>query len=145
MIQTTKNAEIEKNVLDELSQIANSKGTLDAIYTRAAKSSLQVIIENAIGKAKQRLKHFDCPLAVTKGKEAFWILSEVGFIEDEFRNRIGYAIGFRDIMIHDYMNFDEKLLLNIVKNQEYNTILTFLIDDVNPSETIKKRIASFSY
>ncbi len=51
--QTLKNAETERRVLDELSQLADSQGELDAIHIRAAKSSLQVVIENAIGKAKR--------------------------------------------------------------------------------------------
>ncbi len=46
-------------------------------------------------------------------------------------------------MIHDYMQFDKNILLEIVKERKYLEVYMFLIEKPNISETIQKRIASF--
>ncbi len=129
----------EKLILDELSQ----KETLDKIEYRAAKSALQTLIENSIGKAKKILKEFDCPVVPTRGKDAIFFLYETGVIGDERYQALNAAIGFRNSMIHDYMQFDKKILLEVVKERKYMEIYAFLVEKPNYSETIKKRIASF--
>ena len=129
----------EKLILDELSK----KDTLDKIEYRAAKSALQTLIENSIGKAKKILKEYECPVVPTRGRDAIFFLYEIGLIEDELYRALNAAIGFRNSMIHDYMKFDKNILLDIVKERKYMQIYEFLIQKPNYSETIKKRIASF--
>jgi len=66
-LQKTKEiACVEKEVLDQLRKVGEQK-SLDLIQIRAAKSSLQVLIENAIGKAKRLLKFYQCPMVFHKG------------------------------------------------------------------------------
>jgi len=67
--KTVDIAEEEKEILDELS----SKESLNKIELRAAKSSLQTLIENSIGKAKKILKHYDCPIVPTRGRDAVFL------------------------------------------------------------------------
>jgi len=79
---TIKVANEEKEILDELSQ----KEELNKIEIKAAKSSLQTMIENAIDKAKKILKHYNCPIVPVRKADAFIFMHEIGLIdEDRFK------------------------------------------------------------
>jgi len=133
---TQKIATEEKNILDQLSQIDE----LSPIEIRAAKSSLQVLIENSIRKTKQILKHYNSPIIPQNSKDSIVLLHEIGAIEDdEFYELIG-AVGFRNSMIHDYMKFDVDVLFKILNNKTYASVYNFLVRDVNYKNIIIKRI-----
>ncbi|MBT4639554.1 MAG: DUF86 domain-containing protein [Deltaproteobacteria bacterium] len=138
-------ATVEKNVLDQLCELLATGKKLDQIQIRAAKSALQVLIENTIGKGKQILKHFQCPMVFHKGKEVFWVLTESGVIEENLQRILTQSIGFRNSMIHDYLNFDEKILVDILISEQHLIIYNFLIAPVELDETQKKRISTFTY
>ncbi len=138
--KTIEIANEEKMILDELS----SKDKLNKIEFRAAKSSLQTLIENSIGKAKKILKHYDCPIVPGRSKDAIFFLYEIGLIDDEKYQALIAAIGFRNSMIRDYMKFDKNILINIVKEKKYLQIYDFLTQKPDYSEILKKRISSFS-
>ena len=140
LIETQKVANEEKEILDFLSQ----KETLSPIELRAAKNSLQVIIENAIGKLKRILKHYNCPIIPQRSKDALNFLYDVGAIDDELYKSLNGAIGFRNSMIHDYMKFNEEILYKILQTRAYLDIYNFLIDEANYKEVIIQRIENFS-
>jgi uncharacterized protein YutE (UPF0331/DUF86 family) len=134
--RTREIAKKEKSILQSLE-------IFDDIQKRAARSSLQILIENAIGKAKRILKQYNCPIVPKRSSDAISFLYEVGFFDEgEYRDYIK-IIGFRNAMIHDYMDFDETILVDIVKEVKYDKVYKFLLDDVVLSETIQKRIKSF--
>ena len=135
-----KIANEEKEILDLLSQ----KDSLDKIELRAAKSSLQTIIENAIGKAKRILKYYNCPITPTRSKDAILFMYEMGLIEEGVYKALIGAIGFRNSMIHDYMDFNEEVLKSILKEKLYVSIYNFLIEIPEYNEILLKRIESFS-
>jgi uncharacterized protein YutE (UPF0331/DUF86 family) len=101
---------------------------LDEIEIRAARSSLQTLIENAIGKAKRILKHYGCPVVPKRSRDALYFLYDVGYFDDETYAELHRAVGFRNAMIHDYMNFDEKILIEIVQKKKYQAVVDFLCD-----------------
>ena len=138
--KTAEIAEEEKLILDDLS----GKKVLNKIEIRAAKSSLQTLIENSIGKAKKILKHYNCPVVPVRGRDAIFFMYEIGLIDDDIYQALTAAVGFRNSMIHDYMKFDENILKEIVKNRKYIVIYEFLIQKPQYSETLKKRICSFA-
>ena len=136
--------------LDKTKEIAQKEKTIlqsldifDDIQKRAARSSLQIMIENAIRKAKKILKHYDCPIIPRRSSDAIIFLYEVGFFNEEEYKEFINIIGFRNAMIHGYMDFDEEILINIVKNEKYDVIYNFLTNDVNVNQTVKKRIKNF--
>ncbi len=104
---------------------------------------MQVIVENSIGKAKRILKNFDCPIVPQKGSDAFEFMYEMGLIEDETYSTLKSAIGLRNAMIHDYMNFNDDILKNVVKLKKYNDIIVFLKSNISYSSTQLKRIENF--
>jgi uncharacterized protein YutE (UPF0331/DUF86 family) len=140
LIETKITANEEKGILDQLSVIDE----LSPIEIRAAKSSLQVLIENMIGKSKQILKYFNSPIIPQNSKDAIIFLHNVGAIEDEEFYHLSSAIGFRNSMIHDYMKFDTNVLKSIIKNKKYLAVYNFLVEEPNYKEVIIKRIENLS-
>jgi len=131
-------AEEETEILDTIRSYP-----LDRITTRAAKNSLQVLIENSIGKAKKILQHYDCTIIPHESRDAVQILADCGAIDEEMRAALLSAIGFRNVMIHDYMNFNPEILKRILETRNYEALYRFLIDECRYSETIRKRIANY--
>lgn len=132
-------AKTEKEILDKLSM----KETLDDIEIRAAKNSLQVLIENSIGKAKKILKYYYCPMTPKSGRDAFTFMYEIGLIDDEIYKSLLSAVGFRNALIHDYMNFNDNILLRLLHEKEYLDIFEFLIAEVDYTDALIKRIQNF--
>lgn len=138
---TRQIAKEEKEILDILS----SREVLTPIELRAAKSSLQVLIENAIGKSKRILKHYDCQIIPQSGKDAISFLYDSGAIDEETYQQLSAAIGFRNSMIHDYMKFNKEVLIKIVKDKTYLNIYDFLMDDINYKNVVIKRIENLNF
>ncbi len=134
--KTKQIAQEEKAVLDSLTKF-------DAIEIRAAKSSLQVLIENLIGKCKRVLKYYECPIVPKRSSDALFFLYEVGFFDDEEYSEFLKMIGFRNAMIHDYMDFNEDILIDIIKKRKYEKLYDFLLSDLHVNDTIQKRIKSY--
>ena len=93
---TVRTAEAEKEVLDILAGQLRSATSLGKIELRAARASLQIIIENSIGKARRILKHYDCPLVPSRGRDAFTIMFDVGLLDDDRYQSLMQAVGFRN-------------------------------------------------
>ena len=138
---TARVANEEKEILDILS----SKTTLSPIEIRAARNSLQIMIENAVGKAKRILKHYNSPIIPQRARDSIDILYEVGAIDDDTHQSLVSAIGFRNVLIHDYMKFNDNILFGILKKKDYLTIYKFLIEKPDYSSVIISRIENFSF
>lgn len=136
---TTKRANEEKAVIESLV----SKTRLSSIEIRAVKNALQVLIENSIGKAKKILKEYNCPLTPQRSKDAVVILHEVGAISDEIYRALSAAIGFRNVLIHDYMEFDDTMVYKILKQKSYLDIYHFLIEEPHYKDVIIRRIENY--
>ena len=141
LLSTIEIAEEEKEILDMLSP----KEVLSPIELRASKNSLQVMIENMIGKSKRILKHYNCLIIPQRSKDALNFLYELGALEDEEYQALSSAIGFRNSMIHDYMKFDKKVLFIILKEQKYNDIYNFLMKEPNYSDVVIRRIENYTF
>ena len=139
LVNTKQVADEELEILSEMSK----KGEWTKIEIRAVKNSMQVIVENSIGKAKRILKHFDCPIVPQKGSDAFTFMYEMGLIEDETYSTMKSAIGLRNAMVHDYMNFNDAILKSVVSEKKYEEVIAFLNSDISYSPVQLKRIENF--
>lgn len=129
----------ELEVLDLLS----SKEIFSNIELRAAKNSMQVIVENSIGKAKRILKTYNCPVIPQSGRDSINFLLDLGLIEDETASGILSAIGLRNAMIHDYMNFNNEILFSVIHEKKYQIIIDFLYETPNYSKVQLHRIENY--
>ncbi|WP_353661252.1 HepT-like ribonuclease domain-containing protein [Hydrogenimonas sp. SS33] len=132
-------AETEKKILDQLAE----KEVLTPIEIRAAKSSFQTLIENCIGKAKRILKHYNCPTVPRTGRDAVIFLYEMGLIDEELYRQLYGAIGFRNAMIHDYLNFKESVLLELLHQKSYLRLYDFLLWEPRFTDIQRKRIENY--
>ena len=144
---TKKTAESEKEILDILCSQLRSEPVLGKIELRAARASLQILIENAIGKARRILKHYSCPLVPGRGRDrdAFTVMYDAGLLDDDLYQSLMQSVGFRNAMIHDYMNFDEAVLVRIVNEQRYLDIYNFLLEQPDYNSVQRSRIENFSF
>lgn len=130
----------EKSILDELHQKIVLNGTLDGMQSRAAERSLQIMIENLIGRCKKILQHYDSPIIPLSGYESAEILKNVAFFEEEEFNAMRRLFGFRNAIVHDYMDLDRLIVKAIVEKQEYLLLVDFLMRDFTENDIIRKRI-----
>jgi len=132
-------AERESRLLEELAQA----GELSFLQRRAARSSLQILIENAIGKSRRILKHYNCPTVPKTGRDAASLLYETGVLDDLLYRELNAAIGFRNAMIHDYMNFSEEILEEMVHSGRWKVLVDYLNWEPALTEVQVHRIESF--
>jgi uncharacterized protein YutE (UPF0331/DUF86 family) len=127
-----------------LHDVICAEGALDKIQIRAARASMQILIENAIGKARRILKHLSCPLVPTRGRDALVIMHDTSLLDDHQYQSLMQAVGFRNAMIHDYMNFDEKVLVNILREKRYLEVYRFLMGEPDYSDLQRTRVANYA-
>lgn len=135
----------EKGILDDLHQKIILNGSLDGIQNRAAERSLQIMIENLIGRCKKVLQHYDSPIIPLSGYDSAEILKNVGFFEEEDFNAMRRLFGFRNAIVHDYMDLDRLIVKAIIEKKEYIVLFEFLMRDFTENEIIRKRIGNYSF
>jgi len=67
----------------------------------------------------------------------------MGLIDDEMFSTMKSAIGLRNAMIHDYMNFNDAILKSVVRAKKYEEVIIFLKSDVVYSSVQLKRVENF--
>ncbi len=98
--------------------------------------TLQVLIENSIGKAKHVLKFLEISVPVS-AYDAFEILHINKKISLRQFNQWKEIIGLRNNIVHAYMNIDMHLIFEVIKNNDYEIIIDFL---KHPFESFKSDI-----
>ena len=88
--------------------------------------ALQVLIENAIGKAKQLLKARGEAVPVS-AYDAFTAMERHGEIEHAQLTAWNALIGLRNRIVHDYMNIDMSKVLELVSQGRYQFVTEFLL------------------
>ena len=88
--------------------------------------TLQVLIENAIGKAKHILKQANEPVP-TSAYDAMEALVRLGILPAEDLRQWMAIIGLRNRIVHEYMNLDMTKVLSLVQQQAYQIVLDFLL------------------
>ncbi len=87
--------------------------------------SLQVIIENSIGKAKHLLKYFKMDIP-TSAYTSFEYLSNCMVITKKELVKWKSIIGLRNTIVHEYMAVEHDIITHIIKIKEYLFITEFL-------------------
>jgi len=143
-LETTKaSTYTERGLLDSLA-LKFQDGSAGLIDERAAERSLQILSENLIGKLKKILQHYNSPVVPDSGYDAVEILRNIGAISDEDSSFFRKILGFRNALVHDYMNFDREIVKKIILNRDYGKLCDFLIDEAEYPEVIRKRIENIT-
>jgi len=123
--ETARIATEQTALLDEAQYILEPGEKLSRLEQNGVLHALQVLIENAIGKAKHLLKVLDEPVPVS-AYDAFDTLSRRGEINPASLEQWNLAIGLRNRIVHKYMNLDISLILQLVSQKQYRFLTDFL-------------------
>lgn len=119
-------AEMELILLEAGRVFENNEG-LSLMEKQGVIHSVQVIVENAIGKAKHILKknQLDVPVSAHDSFESLFLNSVISSEDFEDWRKI---IGLRNAIVHEYMNINFDIIKSIVIKREYAFVLKFLRD-----------------
>lgn len=91
--------------------------------------ALQILIENAIGKAKHLLNASAQPVPVS-GYDAFKALANRNLIQPADLPAWNAIIGLRNRIVHDYMNVGMDQVTALVAENQEQFIVRFLLKEV---------------
>jgi uncharacterized protein YutE (UPF0331/DUF86 family) len=119
-------------MLDEVRQRLIDQKALTALEQAGVLHALQVLTENAIGKAKLWIKqrHEAVPVSAF---DAFAQLHRDKLITDEAMRNWTAAIGLRNRIVHDYLNVDMSVIESLIKEQKYQLQVQFLLTPIHSS------------
>ena len=124
--ETTRIAAEQQALLNAARSIVDSGRPLTALEQSGVLHALQIIIENAIGKAKHWLKASNQPVPVS-AYDAFQALANLGAIRQDKLPEWNAVIGLRNRIVHDYMNIEFDQILGLVKKAREQFIIDFLL------------------
>lgn len=113
-------------LLEEARSIMASGKTLSALEENGVLHALQVLIENAIGKAKQTLKLAGEPVP-TSAYDALKAMVRIKQLSADSFPQWAAIIGLRNRIVHEYMNLDIDRVLDLVDKREYQIVVDFLL------------------
>lgn len=128
--ETALIAQEQTSLLDEARTTLLTGGKLSRLEQNGVLHALQVLVENAIGKAKQLLKAAGKQVPLS-AYDSFLGLTELGVIKTNDLTAWNAAIDLRNRIVHDYMNIDMQRVLELVKNEQYRFITDFLLSQFN--------------
>ena len=92
--------------------------------------AFQILIENAIGKAKHVLKASGEPVPIS-AYDTFTSLARIGVLPVDDLLQWNDIIGIRNRIVHDYMNIDMEVILDLVRAARYRFVAGFLLRPVS--------------
>lgn len=122
-------AQQQTALLDEARAILLSERPLSRLEENGVLHAIQVLVENAIGKAKQLLKAAGKQVPVS-AYDSFHFLADISVIAPGSLVAWNAAIGLRNRIVHDYMNIDMARVLELVRNGQYRFVTEFLMEPV---------------
>ena len=123
--ETEKLAARNGKLLSELHNKLKDTAELTIIEEQAMLHALQVIIENAIGKARHLLKAKNKKVPIS-AYDVFEQLQQLNLIDTETKQEWKKIIGLRNTIVHEYMKVNIALVKAVVKNEKYRFVLDFL-------------------
>ena len=131
--ETALIAQEQTSLLDEARSALLAGRRLSRLEQNGVLHAIQVLVENAIGKAKQLLKAAEKQVPLS-AYDSFLGLVELGVVRTDDLPAWNAAIGLRNRIVHDYMNIDMPRVLDLVKNEHYRFISDFLLRPIDPEE-----------
>ena len=123
--ETTRICLSHLEILEEARNRLIADDTFTELEQKGLIHTIQVLIENAIGKGKHILKFLDQEVPVS-GYNVFELLYNLGKIEISHLKRWEKIIGLRNTIVHEYMKVNMDYILKIIEDRQYNLITEFL-------------------
>lgn len=101
------------------------QGQLSQTEYYAAERLLQVLIESAIGLCKNWVKEID-HIPPGEAYANFNRLYEKKIISHDQLEQWRKIIGLRNVLVHDYLKIEPRVIEGVLKNELYHFILNFM-------------------
>jgi uncharacterized protein YutE (UPF0331/DUF86 family) len=124
--ETARIAAEQGALLTQAKAIVQQGRTLTPLEQGGVLHALQILIENAIGKAKQLLKAIGQPVPLS-GYDAFKALATHGLMAPGDVVAWNPIIGLRNRIVHDYMNIDMDQVIALVAADKDQFVVQFLL------------------
>jgi uncharacterized protein YutE (UPF0331/DUF86 family) len=126
--ETARIASEQSALLTQAKAILAQGRALTPLEQGGVLHALQILIENAIGKAKQVLKarEFAVPISAY---DAFTALANSGLLAQSDLGAWNAVVGLRNRIVHDYMNIDMTQVMAMVLADKDKFIVDFLLKD----------------
>ncbi len=128
--ETERLAREQSAMLDEARLKLQAGQPLSPLEQGGILHALQVLIENGIGKAKHTLKAAGEPVPVS-AYDAFASLARIGMVPAEDLHQWNDVIGIRNRIVHDYMNIDMIVILDLVRAARYGFVAEYLMRPIS--------------
>lgn len=128
--ETAQIARYQSDILAEARNKLLSGISLSRLEQNGVLHALQVLVENAIGKAKHLLKASGRGVPVS-AYDAFVELADAGIAIREQLVNWNLAVGLRNRIVHDYMNIQMELVLELVSKGDYQFVVDFLLQPIS--------------
>ena len=135
MAETARIAHEQTKLLDQARQRLLANQPLNPLEESGVLHALQVLVENAIGKAKHTVKASNAPVPVS-AYDAFSSIRQLGKLGGGSIEDWNSIIGLGNRIVHDYMNVDMALVLGLVRDQRYRFVTEFLLYPITSSAEI---------
>lgn len=127
--ETARIAAEQSALLTQARELMAQGRMLTALEQSGVLHALQVLIENAVGKARQLLKAHNEPVPVSPF-DAFSALARCGEIDVSTLPAWNAVVGLRNLIVHDYMNIDMNKILELVMSGNDRFVTDFLLKAV---------------
>lgn len=128
--ETSQIAREHSSLLDEAREKMSSGEPLSRLEQKGVLHAIQVLIENAIGKAKQILKAKGEAVPVS-AYDALAALAQIKVITEADLPAWNAAIGLRNRIVHEYMNLDIQRVLELVQEDQHRFVIDFLLKPIS--------------
>lgn len=116
----------QKAALKDAQARLEANGTLSELEWNGLEHTLQLLVENAIGKAKHLLRLSGQSPAPVNAYDAFAALHEAGMCSEAEVDIWAKAIGMRNAIVHEYLNVDRELIREVLNSGAYRHVTDFL-------------------
>jgi uncharacterized protein YutE (UPF0331/DUF86 family) len=124
--ETARVAAEQSALLAQAKSILQQGRALSPLEQAGVLHALQILIENAIGKAKQLLKAGDQPVPVS-AYDAFKALANRDQLTQAELPAWNAIIGLRNRIVHDYMNIDMNQVMSLIAGNKDQFVVRFLV------------------
>jgi uncharacterized protein YutE (UPF0331/DUF86 family) len=127
-VETARIAAEQSALLAQAKAILSEGRALTPLEQGGVLHALQILIENAIGKAKQWLKASGQPVPIS-GYDAFSALANSALIAPADLPAWNAIIGLRNRLVHDYMNIDMDQVNTLLAADKDQFVVRFLLKE----------------
>ena len=116
----------QKAALHDAQTRLEANGTLSTLEWNGLEHTLQLLVENAIGKAKHVLRLSGATPTPVSAYDTFAALHDAGVCTEAEVDIWAKAIGMRNAIVHEYLKVDRDLIRAVLDSGAYRHVTDFL-------------------